>query len=465
MNKLFLIALFALFSSCNFNNEQKHQDSHSDAVNSPKIETYYTCSMHPQVHEKEPGKCPICHMNLTKVEVDHSDHSANDMNTMKDKNARTRLWQCANYPEITSDKEELCPIDQTPMIEKSEEKSAGDVVANLRLTKSQLNHFSPSFFNVTSMNISKKLRLLGNVLQAEDRDSSVSAKIGGRIEKVYIESTGSLIQKDTPVVDIYSPKLITAGEEYIVARKSYQNSKAKEYLDILKRSEERLILWGIRKSQFESWFKAGQVPRNITLYSDNTGIVRKRNAVVGKYFEEGQNLFELSDLSQIWVTLDIYEQDASLVELGQKLILEFAALPGYQVPAAVDFINPVLDEKSHTLKIRTTIENINGKLKPGMIANATLAIEKQGTTLVIPRSSIIDTGKRKVIWQKISEMSFQAKTIQTGFEAEGYVEVLSGLSENEEIVIDGNFLLDAQAQLFGGYTDDSREMKAQGHQH
>ena len=124
----------------------------------------------------------------------------------------------------------------------------------------------------------------------------------------------------------------------------------------------------------------------------------------------------------------------------------------------IDFVNPVLDTTSRTLKVRTTVSNENGVLKPGMIADATLTVKLEGQPLVIPRSAMIDTGKRKVVWVQKEESKFQAKEIHTGYESEGYVEVQHGLKEGEEVVMDGNFLLDAQAQLFGGYED----MKGQG---
>ncbi|MBK24584.1 MAG: efflux transporter periplasmic adaptor subunit [Halobacteriovorax sp.] len=416
--------------------------------------------MHPQIREDKPGKCPICHMNLTKVEIDDSE----DIVTQGTVKAEKDLWQCANFPDVTSEKEDVCPIDGTPMVKKPKENKAGKVIAKVKLRKAQLSHFKPDYFPTTSMMMSKKIRLLGTILQSEDKESNIPARIGGRVEKVFIKSTGSFVKVGEPVLDLYSPKLISAGEEYLIARKTYSKSRSKEFKDMLNQSEERLKLWGIKPVQFESWFKEGEVPRKITIYSPATGIVRKRNAVVGKYFKEGQNFFELSDLSEIWVEMDVYENDAALVTLGQKVNMKFTSLPGEILEGEIDFVNPVLNPISRTLKIRTTISNATGKLKPGMVADATLDITLEGQPLVIPRTAIIDTGKRKVVWIKLSNKQFQAKEIHTGHESEGYVEVKHGLMEGEEVVIEGNFLLDAQAQLFGGY-EDMKEQKSGGHNH
>ena len=464
MNKLIILVVLGLFlSACDSLISKDNTPGGNESLLEHKhdaTKSYYTCAMHPQIKQDKPGKCPICHMKLTKIEVDESD----DEVTSAVKDPKKDIWQCENFPDVTSEKEDICPIDGTAMVKRPKENKAARVIGKVKLRKSQLSHFHPEFFPVTKMRMSKKIRLLGVVLQSEEKESNIPARIGGRVEKVFVKSTGSMIKKGDPVIRIYSPKLITAGEEYLIARKSYLKSKTKEFKDMLHRSEERLRLWGIKKFQYESWYKKKKVPSNITIYSPATGIVRKRNAVVGKYFREGQNFFELSDLSSVWVEMDVYEQDAALVSLGQKVSMEFIALPGEILEGEIDFIDPVLNSQSRTLKIRTTIMNSLGKLKPGMVADASLNISLEGHPLVVPRSAIIDTGKRKVVWVKVSGKQYQAKIVHTGYESEGYVQVKHGLIENEEVVIEGSFLLDAQAQLFGGY-EDMKGQSSGGHNH
>jgi hypothetical protein len=441
---LTILVAFSFFTACSKDSKEpkSHQHKHE------KQKSYYTCSMHPQIKEDKPGKCPICHMNLTKIEIDN-DSSDLEIASKIEKD----VWQCKNFPDVTSEKEDVCPMDGTPMVKRKKENNAAKVVAKVRLRKAQLKHFSPEFFPVTKMKMNKKIRLLGSVLQSEEKESNIPARIDGRIEKVYVKSTGSFVKKGDPVVEFYSPKLITAGEEYILAKKSSIRSKSKEFKDLLRQSKERLRRWGIDDKQFESWYKNEEVPKQITIFSPNTGIVRKRNATTGKYFKEGQNFFELSDLSDVWVEMDVYEFDSSLVKIGQEVKLEFSSLPGEIINGEIDFINPVLDSKSRTLKIRATIKNPHGKLKPGMVANAVLNVSLEGEPFVVPRSAIIDTGKRKVVWVQVNNKEFRAKTILAGTESEGYVEVKEGLMEGEKVVIEGNFLLDAQAQLFGGYEE------------
>jgi hypothetical protein len=383
-------------------------------------DVYYTCSMHPQIREKKPGKCPICHMNLTKIEIDDEMLNASDVQH--------------------SDKKHLS-------------QNAEKVVANVKLRKAQLKHFKPDFFPVSEMKMTKKIRLLGLVLQSEQTESNIPARVKGRVEKVYVKSTGSFVRINDPVIDLYSPELITAGEEYLIARKSYELDKDNLFKEMLDESEKKLSLWGIKKFQYDNWYKNGKVPRTITIHANTNGVVIKKNAIVGKYFKEGENFFELWDLKDVWVEMDVYESDASLVKIGQKIDLMFSAVPGEILVSHIDFINPFLDIKSKTLKVRATIKNDLGKLRPGMVANAVLNIEMDGKSLVVPRTAIIDTGKRKVVWVKVNNRTFQAKAVLTGYESEGYIEIKNGLIKDEEVVIEGNFLLDAQAQLFGGYED------------
>lgn len=162
--------------------------------------------------------------------------------------------------------------------------------------------------------------------------------------------------------------------------------------------------------------------------------------------------------------MDVYEHDSAIVKLGQELNLKFSASPSTNVKSEVDFIAPILDSRSRTLKIRATIPNPKGVLKPGMIAEASLNVIFDGEPLVVPRTAIINTGKRKVAWRRLSEQKFQAQVVETGHESEGFVEILKGLEEGDQVVMDGNFLLDAQAQLFGGYSDMTSDAPSHNHQ-
>ncbi len=384
-------------------------------------------------------------MNLTKVQKSASKE-------------KKQSWQCRDFPDVTSEQADICPLDGTKMVEKIHDNndSSIHIMGTIRPKKSHLKHFRAETVVAKTMSMVKSIRLLGVVLQSEDQESNIPTRVDGRIEKVFIKSTGSFVRINDPVVEIYAPKLITAGEEYLIAQRSYQRTKTREFREMLSQSREKLKLWGIKDFQYRSWYEKGTVPKSIVLYSSATGIVRKKHAVLGKYFKEGQNLLELSNLSSVWVEMDVYEQDANLVSLGQQVSLEFIAIPGETFTGEIDFINPVLNPKSRTLKVRTTLSNTTGGLRPGMAADVTATIRLQGKSLVVPKSAVIDTGKRKIVWLKIHDNEFQARVVHTGYESEGHIEIKQGVSQGESVVLEGNFLLDAQAQIFDVYQQSSR---------
>ncbi len=376
-----------------------------------KVKTYYTCSMHPKVKQDKPGQCPLCGMALTKIESEESDHAHH------------------HHDEGGAKK--------------------------VRLRKGQVQHFRADLFKVTRMKMQKEIRLLGSVLKSEEKRSNIPAQFPGRVEEVLIQSTGSFVKKGDAVLKLYAPKLLATGEEYLIARKNYLSQKTNRDLkDLYEQTRERLKQWGILDKQIKEWEEKGSITREITIYSDVTGIVEKKNAVNGKYFKEGESYFDLVDLSHVWVELDVYEHDSALVGLGQTVKLEFNAYPGDFWQGKIDFVSPILDSKSRTLKIRTTLDNKLGKLKPGMVGSAELLVELDSRPLVIPRSAIIDTGRKKVVWLKEDERNYFSKEVKTGFESQGHVEIKDGLSLGEEVVREGNFLLDAQAKLFGDYDDE-----------
>ncbi len=462
MKWILLLTLAIVLSVSCSKNSSEHEGHSASGKSKAKIETYYTCSMHPKIRQKEPGQCPICGMGLSKIEIEHEeeDHSVHEQTSM---NKQIDVYYCESSPDVTSEAPGECPLDGTPMLKKEGGPTPMEVVAKVRLRKSQVQHFRADLFPVTTMKMQKKIRLLGTLLKSEEKESNIPARVAGRVEKVFVQSTGAFVKRGDPVVKLYSPILLTGGEEYLIARKNFLNNKNnKEFKDLYEQSIQRMKLWGVWESQLETWAKDNKVPREITIHSPVTGIVEKKNAIKGKYFKEGESFFNLVDLSSIWVEMDVYEHDSALVGIGQNAQFQFSAYPGEIWSGEIDFINPVLDPKTRTLKIRTTLQNKDGKLRPGMVATASVSLELEGMPLVIPRTAIIDTGKRKVVWLEVGKNKYQAKIVHTGFESQGYVEVKKGLVEGEKVVIEGNFLLDAQAQLFGGYEG---EKVSSGHQH
>ena len=421
-----LVFVFSLlFVSCQ--EKEVHPDHKHDEV-------FYTCSMHPQIKEKEPGKCPICGMGLTRIQKTQTEAKA----------SQKPYYYCESDPSVKSLHEGVCPLDGRPMqkFERGKKK--------LQVRPHQIKHLKVGLFKVQKKKLKRKIRLLGTVLKSEQGQSNIPSRVRGRVEEVLVRSTGSFIRKGDPVLKIYSPLLLTGAEEYLIARANHlKNKKSKAFRDIYEQSTERLKQWGIRDAQLQKWAQERKVPREVTIYSPVTGIVENRSALVGKYFKEGESYFDLVDLSQLWVELDVYEHESGLVNLGQDIELEFSAYPGEYWHGKLDFVSPLLNEKSRTLKLRTTLENTNGKLRPGMTATAKLSVASDKSTLVIPQSAVIDTGRKKIVWLDKGGNQYESHPIITGFSTDEFVEVKNGLKEGDLVVTKGNFLLDAQSQLFG----------------
>jgi Cu(I)/Ag(I) efflux system membrane fusion protein len=397
---------------------------------SSKQQGYYTCSMHPSIREAKSGRCPICGMNLTYIEevtgLGHETHDHESVNELAEMTQMSEDSMGGKHKNHSANKE----------------VATKDGDAAVRLTKKQVYNFNYTTFEVRKEKISRTLRLLGKVVQSEKKQSNIPARISGRVEKVYINSTGSFVSKNDPVIDIYSPELITAGEEYLVSSKRNQR-------DLLRQAKKKLKLWGIRDFQIRDWLKNSRVPRNITIYSNASGVVTRKRAVEGRYFKEGESFYDLVNLSTVWVEMDVYEQDAGLVKIGQNVNMEFLSYPGERWKSRIDFISPVLDEKTRTLTIRSSLDNKDGKLKPGMVGEINLVNDTSEDVPIIPNSAIIDTGKRKIVWLEKDKNNYIATEIETGIQGVEFSEVKSGLNEGENIVVDGNFLLDAQSQLSG----------------
>jgi len=452
MKKKFIIITIAIgfitfgYFILNSDKQEIGKDEHSEQKG------YWTCSMHPQIKMDKSGKCPICNMNLIHVEQDE-EFSIQEILEEKDK------YICKDNPEVTSETESVCPIDGTDMIKINMEFSTGKIVAKLKLKELQVDHFKAELFSVQKMKMTKNLRVLGKVIQSENKESNIPAQVAGRVEKIYINSVGSFVAKGDPVVKLYSPELISIAEEYLIAKKGYVRNKTTEYRKLLLQVEKKLKLIGVEEFQYRKWYKNNNIPNNIIIYSSSSGIVKSKNAVVGKYFNRGASFYDLVNLSKVWVEMDVYEQDATLVKNNQAVEMSFVSYPGDTWSSNIDFISSLLSEQTRTLKIRATIDNKDGKLKPGMVGEGNIAIEFPEEVLVIPRSAVIDTGKRKVVWLSLDENRYIAKTIHTGFESEGFIEIKHGLKEDEKVVVEGNFLLDAQAQLFGGYNMDNTKQE------
>jgi len=368
----------------------------------------WTCSMHPQIRQPKPGQCPLCGMDLIPV-MDSDDEKAAGITELKLSPAR-----------------KLAEIQTTPV----ERKHA-----------------------------TTEIRMAGKVEYDETRVSYITAWVGGRLDRLFVNYTGVAVRKGDDMVHIYSPELITAQEELIQAIKTVRELEASD-IAIVKRtaqemveaSREKLRLWGLTPEQISEIEKGGTSSDHTTIRSPVSGVVVHKNAQEGEYVKTGTRIYTIADLSHVWVKLDAYESDLAWIRLGQQVDFHAEAYPSESFKGTVAFIDPVLNSRTRTAKVRVNLENRDGRLKPEMFVHAILQAEvgpvgKRGAPLVIPASAPLLTGKRAVVYVQTEPGLYEGREVVLGPRAGDYYVVVEGLEEGERVVTRGNFKIDSALQI------------------
>ncbi|HDL19324.1 MAG TPA: efflux RND transporter periplasmic adaptor subunit [Bacteroidetes bacterium] len=304
-------------------------------------------------------------------------------------------------------------------------------------------------------NFVHSIRTVGKVVYDEKRLFTVTTKISGWIEKLNINYTGQEVKKGAPLLEIYSPELVTTQEEYKLALNTYElvsRSSFKSVKDgaesLLASTRKRLLYWDIPRGEIEQLEKTGIVRKTIQLESPTDGVVIHKNAVEGMHVKEGQNLYQIADLSKVWVNVSVYDNDIPWVTVGQQAEMELSYLPGEIFHGRVTYIYPYLNAKARDLQVRLEFNNPDLKLKPEMYTNVKLHSAVIPDALVIPSEAVIRSGTRNLVFVTREQGKFEPREIRLGVEGgHGEVEVLNGLLEGEEIVTSAQFMLDSESRL------------------
>lgn len=386
----FLIAWF-IFKTPNTDNLK------SDNTTESKTEVW-TCSMHPQIRKDEPGDCPICGMDLIPAN--------------QNENANSNGFQ------MTEEAIKLANI-QTTVI-----GAAGNIEGG------------------------SALKLNGKIQANETNSSSLVSHIPGRIEKLFVSFTGENVRKGQKIATIYSPELITAQKELLEAQKIENISPG-----LLAATKNKLKYWKIDNQVIEDILSSGKIKETFNIYADYSGVVSERRIKVGDYITTGEVLFDVQNLEKLWAIFDVYESDLPKINLGSQIIFSTPSAINKKFNAKIIFINPVIDPLTRVATIRAEIANQNGLLKPEMFLNAelnTINNKGQSEKLSVPKSAVLWTGKRSVVYVKLPDMeipSFEFREIEIGESTSSGYEILSGLEFGEEVVTNGAFVIDASAQL------------------
>ena len=325
----------------------------------------------------------------------------------------------------------------------------------VELTPAEITAAGVQIAEVRAVSLKTDIAAFGRVAQPEAQLAAVSARIGGRVDKLYVQFTGEHVRRGQAVADLYSPEVATAVEEYRLAA---DNSKqlhqsddayARQQADaLIEASEHKLELWGISAKQINAPETSG-IP-HVTIYAYAGGTVVERKVTQGQYVNAGDTLFTLADLSEVWVMADVYEEQLPQIHAGQEVEITAEALPGRTLHGHVDFIQPSANPQTRTVPVHVHVANPGMRLLPGMFVNATFVSRAAATTIVVPRSAVLDTGTRKIVYLARPNGVFEAREVQVGAPNEDLYPITSGLTMGDKVVLNGNFLIDSQASLSSG---------------
>ena len=364
-------------------------------------------------------------------------------------NGKATIWTCAMHPHIRMSAPGKCPICGMELISLNQSNIANIDADAIHLSKeaAQLANVLTSL--VTSQKPIKEVRLYGKVQADERALQSQVSHLPGRIEKLMLNFTGERVRKGQTLALIYSPELVTAQQELLETAKMKQTQP-----EIYEAAKDKLRQWMLTDSQIEIMESSGTAQNNFEVVSNTSGIVTARRVNNGDHVAEGTVLYDIADLSHVWVMFDAYESDLPFLEIGNKLTFTVQAIPGSNYSGNIIFIDPVIDPVTRVSKVRVEINNQSGKLKPEMFVTGIVKanLNEYRNKLVIPRTAVLWTGKRSIVYVKqtgTDEPIFKIREIGLGPMLGSSYVVTDGLKEGEEIVTQGTFSVDAAAQLDG----------------
>ena len=401
----------------------------------------YTCGMHPSVISDEPGDCPICGMKLVPMKNTSSSNSGE---------RKILYWRAPMDPNEIYDKpgKSKMGMDLVPVYEDN----GGSGIVSIDPVVVQNMNVKTSV--VESKDLSSKVVTNGVLITNEKTEYVVTTRVNGYIEKLYVNYTGQVVNKGEKLMDIYSPELVAAQQELLTAL-NYQkavnntsfNSVRESGDDLIKNSIRKLELLQMSENDIEKLKETKEVKTYVTLYAQNSGTVLEKNVLDGQKIMAGMQLLKIANLSSLWLIADVYEYELANINEGAKSEIRFNYLPGKIFDGKVSFIYPTLESKTRTAKVRIDVPNPKGELKPSMFANVVINGKDLGKNPVIPENAVLRGGRRDIVIVALGSGKFKPQEVTLGSYAEGYYQVLKGLSEGNEIVTSAQFLIDSESNL------------------
>jgi Cu(I)/Ag(I) efflux system membrane fusion protein len=355
-------------------------------------------------------------------------------------------------------KKDAMGMDYVPVFEGVEEASDGkQIILGIEKVQKLGVKSEPAMLRT----LAKTIHAAGRIEVDEKRTYTIAPKFEGWVERLYVNTSGQAVSKGQPLFDVYSPELISALREYVLASQGEASLKdagdqAKSSMKQLSdASLARLKNWGIAEEQIrELALDKDQHKdiRSLTFYAPISGIVMEKKAVQGMRFMPGEVLYQIADLSSVWVVTDVAEQNIASVKVGSIAQVNVDAYPDKDFKGKIAFIYPTMNSATRTVQVRVELVNPNGLLKPAMFASVQVAVGKGDKVLSVPVSAVIDSGTRQIVLVQLAQGRFEPRTVKLGLRSENFVEVLEGIAEDEQVVTSANFLIDAESNLKAALT-------------
>ena len=382
MKQLFILLVALQLISCN--NKKHEGDVNADI--------YYTCSMDPQVVELKPGKCPICKMPLTPVKKSNN----------------------GNKDEI-------------------------------QLSEQQVQLGNIKVDTIRSGMIGEQMMLTATLNTDQMKSTSVSARVMGRIDKLYFKNVGDYVRKGDRLFDLYSEELNNAKQEYQLAleKKKILDNSIIDFDQLVKSAKTKLQLWGLTETQIKDLETTNKSSLQTAFYSSASGYITSVDALEGQYVMEGATIIKMADLSTLWAEAQVYISQLSQVDPNSIAEVQFPDFPGRAVKGKIEFINPEINPDTRITLLRVGIPNDGNRLKPGMSAYLLLK-GKQHQTLTLPTNAVIQESKGATVWLQTGTNIFKSKMVEIGMQGNGFIEIKSGLQAGDVVVISGAYLLNSE---------------------
>jgi len=356
---------------------------------------------------------------------------------------RILYWRDPMDPTMISDKPGKSPMgmEMVPVYE-------GEEGSGVKIDPTTVQNIGVRYEIAQRRTLTKTIRTVGKVDYDEKKLYYVNTKISGWVDNLYVDYTGKFVKKGEPLLDIYSPELVSAEEEYIIALKYRDlDPKQSEQAQLFERAHRKLMFWDIPHEQIVRLETTRKPEKTMTLVSPATGVVIEKNVLKGGNIMAGTNLYKIADLSTVWVYADVYEYEVPFIKVGQPATVTPAYIPGRVFKGHVSYIYPYLNPDTRTIRVRVEMPNPNFILKPEMFATVELHSPVTVNAVAVPEQAVIHSGERNVVVVSRGDGRFESRDVKLGVLAGGYYQVLDGVREGEKIVVSSQFLIDSESNL------------------